>query len=200
MKYILFSLAFSLSIFAACNSPHVDSRKPEEPKALKDETSSGEIFLSKRGTGNMIDELYAELMEKTPQLKEFDAKINKIEDSKKDSTNPFVKFDSKNQAYFTATDTYLASIQDSVLRSRIKEIIASNIEKYKVSIIEDTHLLTIIDQKSVTLNDLYKALKLTQTLTIMEDYQKKHHPSTKSLEKYIKQQDEAIKQTGQLIH
>jgi hypothetical protein len=80
-------------------------------------------------------------------------------------------------------------------------LIANSLQKYNTSIAKHTALLNAIDSSSLTVNDLYTALKITKTLPIIELYQQQHLPSTKPLEGYLQQQQIVIKQLdGKMKH
>ena len=83
--------------FGSCNNSRTqDKDKQETPKALDDKSSS-EIF-SKRGADDLIESLYKELADKTPELKDLEDKIENITKSKTDSTESFDKYNEKNEA------------------------------------------------------------------------------------------------------
>ena len=60
------------------------------------EKSSSEILFSKSRYDDLVESLYAELVEKNPGLKELEKTIADLKDQKSDSVKPFTKFDSKN--------------------------------------------------------------------------------------------------------
>ena len=96
---ILLSILIFLMLFSCDSSRTQETPQNETPKALEDKTSSSEI-VSKRGYNDLIESLYEELVEKTPDLKELETQIDKLAGSKSDSLEQFSKYNGKNQSYY----------------------------------------------------------------------------------------------------
>jgi hypothetical protein len=75
----------------------------------------------------------------------------------------------------------------------MKKLITLSFTKYDASISRHNNILNSIETKNLTLNDLHTVLKISRTLPIIEKYQRDNLPTTKSLEGFSKQLDEAIK-------
>lgn len=187
----LFISALFVLVLASCNSKRVQVKpQPEIPKALEDKSSYE--FISKRGSGyDLVDNLYKELVSHDPKLKELEVRIDELNSSESDSTEAFRNFDTKVQSYFSAVDMNIAAIKDSLLRERMKLLIASNQTKYKAQIAGHNELLKTIDRNKAVMADLYNVLKIVRTLPLIEKYQKENLPSSKSIDGFIKQQDRA---------
>jgi hypothetical protein len=177
---------------ASCdNSPDREKSNTETPKALDDKSASYEI-VSKRGNSDLIENLYDELVEKTPELKELESKIDNLNDSKSDSLDQFEKYDRKNNVYYNAAVNHIGQINDTVLRDQLKHLITSSETKYNLKISSHSNLLNLIEAKTLTLNDLHEVLKITRTLPLIEKYQNNNLPNTKALQGYLKQLDETL--------
>ncbi len=189
----LFIAAFILLTFASCsNNRTKDQPVQETSKALEDESSSYKI-VSKRGYEDLVESLYYELVSKDLELKKFEDKLEELNKSKGDSTELFEKFNSKNQSYFGSAERYVAEINDSLLRDKIKFLLANNLTKYNSKIAKHSELLKLIESKQMTIADLHNVLKIVKTLSVIDKYQNDNLPDTKSLEGYIKQQEQTIK-------
>ena len=98
-KYLLSLLIISLIFMTvSCNGNQNENRNSEvqNPEALQDDIKLKS--LSKRG-GNLIDELYAELVEKTPELKKLETELESFQDK---DWHPSVDFMAElNQYYIT---------------------------------------------------------------------------------------------------
>src|SRR5882757_4366399 len=121
----LFYFLFISVILFSCNNNRASSpgmKQQETPKALQTDKSSSEIsFSSKsRGYGDLVDELYNELLEKNAALSSLEHGIEKIKDDSKDSAELFNAFDAKNSSYYNAATRHLGSVKDAVLKERIK--------------------------------------------------------------------------------
>ena len=189
---IFISTILVLTLVSCDNTRTQDKPKQETPKALEDKTSSYEL-LSKRGYDDLVESLYNELVSKNIDLKKLEDKIAELNKSKNDTTNLFDKFNEKNQSYFNAANRHIAEIKDSVLRDKMKILIANNLTKYNSSIARHNELLKTLEGKSLTILDLHNILKIVRTLPLIEKYQSDNLPNIKSFEGYIKQQDETIK-------
>lgn len=185
-------LIFVLSLASCNNNRTQENPKPETPKALEDKSASYDV-ISKRSDGDLVESIYNELVSKNSDLKKLEDKIDELNKGKRDSTSSFNKFNEKNQAYFISADWHIAGIKDSLLREKMKVLIASNLTNYNSSISKHKELLKIIENKNLTIADLHIIVKIVNTLPLIDKYQKDNLPGTKTFEGYIKQQDEAIK-------
>src|SRR6185295_19337560 len=85
----------------SCDSPK--DKKPitqDTPKAL--EEKSLERISSKRGNGDLVDNIYDELVSKSPALEDIENNIAKVQESKNDSLSSFNKYDDKNRQYYSS--------------------------------------------------------------------------------------------------
>jgi hypothetical protein len=193
MKLEIIVSSIIVLAFASCgNSQTQEKSKPATPKALADNSSSYEI-VSKRGSGDLVEGLYNELVDNTPELKELEGKIDRLNTSKSDSTELFDKYNSHNRSYYSSADTHVGQIKDSVLKDKIKLLISSSLTKYNSKISAHSDLLKSIEAETATLSDLHELLKITRTLPIIEKYQNTSLPSTKSLQDYLKHLNETVK-------
>lgn len=175
----------------ACDSPRIQQKPQKEtPKALEDQ-SSYEI-IPKRGGEDLVENLYNELVSKDLKLKELEVRIDELNSSRHDSTVSFGNFNGKMQSYFRSADRHVSEISDSLLRDKIKLLIAGNLTKYNARVAGHNELLQTIERKNVKLSDLHGVLKIVRTLPVIEKYQKDNLPGIKSLEGFIKQQDQAV--------
>ena len=115
---------------ASCDNTHTqDKPKQETPKALEDKSSSYEI-VSKRSYDDLVESLYKELVTKDIDLKKLEDKIDELNNSKTDTTELFDKFNGKNQSYFNSADRHVSEINDSLVREKMKNILALQLAKY----------------------------------------------------------------------
>ena len=176
----------------SCDNRQQDKPKQETPKALEDKSSSYEI-VSKRSYDDLVESLYTELLTKDIDLKRLEDKIDELRKSKSDTTELFDNFIEKNQSYFSSADRHVSEIKDSLLRDKIKNLVAIQLTKYNSRIVRHNELLKLIETKQMTISDLHNVLKIVRTLPLIDKYQKDNIPNTKSFEGYIKQQEPVIK-------
>lgn len=188
--YLLLTSVILLAI--SCDNPGTRSQSENEtPKALDDNSASYE-YISKRGYGDLMESLYSELADKTPELKALEMSVDKLTESKSDSLELFTNYNGKNQRYYRSAEDHLGQIKDTVLKEKMKRLIEASLMKYDQSVLKHNTIINAIDKKTITLNDLHLILKITRTLPIIENYQRDNLPSTRSIEGYATQLDKAI--------
>jgi hypothetical protein len=192
------TVAFSFLLFSCKQSGNDFQATPGTPEALREENKSG-ISLSKgRANDDLVEGLYAELLVKNPELAELEKTIENLDDQKRDSIEIFNVFNQKNTSYYNSAERYSAGIKDSLLRRKIKTIIDNSKNNYDRRIAANEHLISILDVKEKTLEDLHVVLKLAKTLPIIDKYQADNKPSVKPVENVIRHFDKSIKQADTL--
>jgi hypothetical protein len=191
---ILFSI-----LFAACKQSGNDVQSsPGTPESLQEKSNSEIGFSKKRMPEDLVESLYAELLEKNTDLNELEKTIENLDEQKHDSLNSFKMFDEKNTSYYNSTERYVRNIQDSLLRMKIKTIIDNSLKSYDQRIAANENLISILGVKDKALDDLHIVLKLVKTLPLIEKYQADNKPSVKPIEKVINHFDKAIQRADTL--
>jgi len=191
-KQILISI-FVLLTFVSCDNSRIKEikeQKPETPAALQEDRSSG--IISKRGYDDILESLYKELANKTPELNELETKMKSLSGSKNDSTELYDRYNRKNKSYYNSANSHLTQINDSVLRKRLRSMISASLKHYNSKIYRHSEILKSIDKKTMTLDDLHEVLMITTTLPFIENYQNDNLPATKSIDGYSKQLDKVL--------
>lgn len=187
------SILLLLGLLSCTSKPQREKPKQQTPAALNDERSYSAPTKTKRGEeGNLVARLYDELAEKDSALQRLENNIQDLQNSQSDSAAQIWNFKSKMENYYTSTDYALKDIRDSVLREKMKILITRNMERYNSRMEKNNELLKTIDNKNIRISDLHVALKITQTLPVIEKYQKQNLPATKPLDGYIRQQDKTL--------
>jgi hypothetical protein len=199
MKATLLSALFIFVLLAACkNNKGQENQQPEIPKALEEKGSFSSI--TKRGyNNNVVEDLYNELVEKTPELKTLENQIDNLNSGRNDSAEVFNTYNVKNTLYYSQANQAVGLIKDSSIKEKIKELIANSNKKFAAKIDEHTKLLDAIDTKLLTLGDLHTFLKIKRTLPIMEKYQNDNLPTLKPIDAYVKQVDATLKLIDTLV-
>lgn len=186
-------LSIVVLTLAACNGNRKDEKTiPETPKALEDKSSSYDV-VSKRGNEDLVENLYKELVSKDKDLKKLEDRVRELSSSQSDSTELFDNYNEKNQDYFRSAERHLTDIKDSLVREKMKNLVALQLANYNSRIARHNELVKIIQERQITIADLVTLLKITRTLPLIEKYQKDNLPGTKSLDGYIKEQEAVIK-------
>jgi hypothetical protein len=183
-------------VLASCSQPTPEA--PPMPKALEDNSHSYDLG-SSRNYDDLVESLYAELLKNNVDLKQLEENIKALRNNKADSTLLFDKFNEKNQLYYSAADRHISTMNDSLMRDKMKMMIATNLAKYNKAIGKHTELTKMIAANNLSIEDLHTMLKIVKTLPLIEKYQNDNLPNTKSMEGFIKQQEETIKQLDTLV-
>jgi hypothetical protein len=200
MKKVLIPL--TVLILVSCTSRKENKTTPQAavPKALQDHKENKLISYSKRGPEDLVEELYDEKVRSSPALKAIEELIERLNKSKNDSLEVFNDFKTKNQQYYGFANSHLNSIKDSVLKKEIEAVIEKNLLAYKnrTSRLED--LVTSLNNRSGSADDGHTALMIVISLGMMNEYQQKNMPSTKSIETVINDYDRLIQKMDSVIN
>lgn len=167
----------------------------ETPKVFnqKDDNYLGTVY--SRYDSDLISKLYEEAIEKDSKLKKLNTAINKMAGLKKDSIEEYSEFSQTNKSYWLTTNRYISQLQDSALKESTLEIFKALELKYQIKISDYEQKLTVINEKTLLLNDQLILIKLLITEPLMENYQMNEKPDIKVLENIILQYDNLIKET-----
>jgi hypothetical protein len=193
----LLSISIVLTIIVSCNNNRLQPQQ-ETPKAL-DENDKSYSLVTKRGYDeDILESLYGELVDKTPELEKLEEDIDIIYSSKGDSLEAFTNFDSKNDRYYNSADIHAQGIKDSLLRQKMKNLIQASLTNYNSLTAPHNNLLNSIESKQATLGDVHTALKIVRTLPVIAKYQKNSLPDTKPLEGYSQKLSKTIREAQTL--
>ena len=197
LPYLLLILAL-----AACNTPKKEytPQQEEPPKALQEKSSVGGLLSKGRGSEDLVESLYKELMEKSPELAALEKNINLVTEMQHDSLDLFERFNGKNTLYYNAAKRHMQSLSDSSLKTEITNLIEQSMAGYNQRISGHDALIATINQQSSKLDDLHIMLKLVRTMAAMEKFQRSNLPDQKSLRNVSNSFSGTIKQADTLIH
>jgi len=189
MKTILTLLFLSLFLVSSC-SDNESSQDSNTPSSLQ--TKSSDVIY-KRSYEDLVESMYKELAEKTPELSDLEKKIISLKEGEEDSTKTFIIYNEKNQSYYNTASLKVKQVKDSVLRAKINSLIEKSLSKYNGNVVVHRNLLNTIDKKNASLNDLHLLLKITRTLPIIEKYQSSNKPSNKPINGFLNELNNTIK-------
>ena len=196
-KYKLTAFTLLLLVIASCDNRARIKEDKATPQALEDDKS---FNISKRGYDDMVQHLYAELSEETPELNRLEVDIKNLEQGQIDSSKSFNQYNEKSLQYYYSASSHYEKIKDSVVRNKMKDLILNSQKKYNLESSASTNLIKYIDAKLITLEDLHNVLKITRTLPLIEKYQREKLPSAKPLKDFSTKLDKTLKYTDSIIH
>ncbi len=194
----LFLFLFVLLLSCSENKPKVLQQHNNVPQALAEQKSDASLF-TKRSGNDLVQELYEELLKSDPSLITFENAVLELPAQKSDSLNYYQVFTAKNFQYYTSAETYLSQIKDSVLKNRIKALLAESRLKSENALSEHQKLIAEIDTKNNRLADLHYAIRIAVTLPVMEKYQKENNPSTAPIKAINNKYDALITKADSLF-
>ena len=194
----VFGTIFILTLLVSCGGGQTENNKPtqqETPKALQD--SKLQIKSYSR-SGDLTEELYQELVGKTPALKKLEDDLDAFIPKPNDLKDKFNQYDSKSNSYYNSANYKATAISDSLLKKKIILLIMTSNNKYSAKTAELNSLLKQISKDGATLNDHHSVLKIVLTLPMIEKYQDDNKPNKKEIKDLINQQEKLIIQTDSL--
>ena len=200
MKTNFTYLAFIFFLGISCKNSHTSPDKNSStPTALEEKNSSG-AFLTKSRTGDLVEELYQEIANKTKDLKDMELAIKDIYESKEDSTEKFNTYNSKIQLYFNSASEHTLQIKDSLIKEKMQQLIANNLSQYNLRISDQKDLLALIDSGNNTLTDLHTVVKIVSTIPLINQFEIDKIPSISPLIAYKNKLDKTIKMTEKMAN
>ena len=169
-----------------CNSKKERSNNQHAPEVLQTNKKESSLSFKKRGSEDLITELYKEKLKDSPDLLEIEELYSELNENKPDSLEDFHDYDSKNKQYYNSANDYLNSLQDSVLKKEIGQLLQNSLNRYNVRIGRLTSFENALDSTTLSSTNRHIILKVLVTLKMMEQYQKDNIPSTKPIEAVIK--------------
>lgn len=192
IKKHLFILLFGCTTLLCCNEPKKESSsRNETPEVLKDEDY---VSSYSRSRNDLIERLYAGLVEKSDTLKRLETEIKNYKSEKSETNEKFDKFDMKSKSYYFVAELDVKAIKDSLLRKQIFLIIKDSKKKYRVKTKELNLLIEQIDNNNTAIEDYYSVMKIIKTLPLVEKYQTDNLLKSEEFKKLIEKQNKLNQQ------
>ena len=196
-----FACITAISIFSCTEKNRNSSQQGNNdiPVALQENQKSSLSEIKKREPEDILEELYREFKKEDTSLQQLSDNIATLQKQKRDSTEVFQKFDSKNDDYYNSAKLHYNRIGDSLLHKRIKVLIETSLVEYDRRAAMNENLLKLLEKRKATLDDIEEAVKIITTLSVIERYQQGNFPPAASLEAIVQEYDNAINKANILI-
>jgi len=192
-KTLKFSLIVMFFMTISCGQDKTEKTTIQEtPVALQD----NDLEIKSYSRSDIVEELYQELVEKTPQLKRLEndlATFNSVDHAEK-----FDNYDNKSSQYYNVANGNATTITDTILRKRILSIIENSQKEYENKTKELKSLRKLISDNNSTINDYHSTLKIILTLPLIQKYQSDNLPEKIIFKDGILEQERLIKQLDSL--
>ncbi|MES2266227.1 MAG: hypothetical protein V4520_05685 [Bacteroidota bacterium] len=168
------------------------TEKTELPESLDE--PKGDVLSFKRYSsgGNLVDAIYFDLVKKTPNLERLEAQLEKFNVDKADSLAAFNNYAGKVESYYNSANQNLEHIEDTVLKERLKVLLAAERGRYKSKANKFETLIKDIDNENLVIKDYYETLKIVATLPVIVKYQNNNIPDIRSI-KAVNDQAKSLK-------
>lgn len=189
-----------LTLLTSCAGKQTEhkqtDKKEETPKTLQDHTLDVSGYSR---SGDLTEELYEEVVDKIPALKQLEKDIEALKQQTNQVTGKFNQYNSKSNHYYSSADYKASAITDSLLRQKMNALIAGSRKKYSEKNADINAVLKQISDNSVTINDHHTVLKIMLTLPLIEKYQDDYKPGKETFEAFKLQQEKLLEQIDQSI-
>lgn len=196
MKKILFSSILILSLVSC--SENKSENKPIVQNAVDNADSSVKGSFESSRNENMVYQIYTELMKSDKNLQILDEKITKTDEKTEKVTSQYNDVIGKTEAYYADANALTRAINDTLLKQKINEAIATSSEKYQLKTKRIKDLLEEVDKNRIKLHDQYVIFQIKKTLPEIEKYQNAHPLKTDSLENFINKQNQLLNELKNL--
>ncbi|GAA5102316.1 hypothetical protein GCM10023210_43210 [Chryseobacterium ginsengisoli] len=193
MKKIFITSTLFLLLFSCGESK---SDKPTIENAVDNAESSVASSLTKgtrySGQGNMVHQIYDELIKNNKSLQILDNKVNEVDNKTEETTSKYDHIIYKSESYYNDAESLAKSVSDSVTKKEIEKEIKISSEKYNLKIKQIKDLVEKINKNREKIHDTYIIFKIRKTLPEIEKYQNAHPLKTDSLENFINKQNQLL--------
>lgn len=199
MKKIFFIPALTFSIISCTENKSQDHNIVEEAAENTESSVSSSI---KKNTysrdGNLVHEIYQELIKNDKALQDLDKRITVINKETEDVITGYDDVIQKSETYYNDATALSNSVTDSVTKKQIEREIKASSEKYEIKTQTIRDLITKIKANKTTVHDQYLIFKIRKTLPEIEKYQKAHPLKTDSLSQFINKQNQLLEELKKL--
>lgn len=201
MKKILFASILALSLLSCRENQSKQAPVVENAVDNAESSVSGAIKKNTRYSsreGNLVHEIYQELIKNDKNLQDLDTKIDNIQKDAETSISEYDDIIGKSETYYNDASALLNSLTDSVTKKQIEKEIKASAEKYDVKTQTIRNLIAKIKANRTTLHDQYLVFKIRKTLPEIEKYQSAHPLKTDHLDQFINKQNKLLEELKNL--
>ncbi|WP_426482700.1 hypothetical protein [Chryseobacterium sp. R2ACT005] len=194
MKKILFASILAFSVISC--KENKSRQAPIVENAVDNAESSVSGSIKKNATysrgGNLVNEIYEELIKNDKSLQELDNRIENIQKETETAISEYDDIIGKSEIYYNDATTLSSSVTDSITKKQIEEEIKASSKKYDVKTQAIRDLIGKIKANKAVLYDQYIVFKIRKTLPEIEKYQNAHPLKTDSLNQFINKQNQLL--------
>lgn len=193
MKKILFASILAFSVISCKENKSRQAPVVENAVDNAESTVSSSI---KKNTysrnGNLVHEIYQELIKNDKILQDLDKKMQIIDQEAENAITEYDDVIRKSETYYNDATALSNSVTDSITKKQIEAEIKTSSDQYNIKTQAIRDLITKIRANRVTLHDQYIVFKIRKTLPEIEKYQNAHPLKTNSLNQFINKQNQLL--------
>lgn len=167
----------------------------DTPKSLEDKSYKFQGYSSKGDRGSVIQRMYEEAIANNADLKNFDSKINAIDEMKSDSMRAYHAYLSKVDNYWSTVDQYINQLNDTVLAKAVNKYFAKNELEYNAKIAPLKNQEATINGLHRILEDQHVLMKLMVTAPMMKRYMNNEFPNIQTFKRIQSEFETLIEQS-----
>ena len=201
MKKILFASALVLSLLSCRENKSQQAPALENAVDNAESSVSGSIKKNTRYTsrsGNLVHEIYQELIKNDKALQDLDERIEIIDKETEDAITEYDDVIQKSETYYNDAMALSNSVTDSVTKKQIEKEIKTSSDQYNVKTQTIRDLIAKIKTNRATLHDQYVVFKIRKTLPEIEKFQSAHPLKTDNLNQFINKQNQLLEELKKL--
>lgn len=196
MKKILFASALVLSLLSC--KENKSRNAPAVENAVDNAESSVSGSLKSYRKGNMVDQIYHELIKNDQNLKTLDNRIIEINEESGKVLAVYGETLQKSESFYADAYYQAGTIKDSLLKQQLEKEIKISSDTYDLKISKVKELIAKVNKNSDDINNLYTAFKIRKTLPEIEKYQNAHPMKTDQLDNFINKQNQLLNELKNL--
>jgi hypothetical protein len=157
--------------------------------------------MSKSGSrygGNMVDEIFAALMDKEENLKKLEEKIQNLQKESSKVISENEKVISKSAIYYVDAKSKTESISDSLTKKGALEMIKQSSDRFDLKTQKLRELLAQAKLNGQKIDDSYTIFKIKKTIPEIEKYQNDNPIELNNLNNYINRQMQLLAELQKL--
>ncbi|KQS92467.1 hypothetical protein [Chryseobacterium sp. Leaf394] len=196
MKKSLISTSLFLLIFSCSEKPE---NKPLENNVVDNVESSSSISLkSARGKGNLVLDIYSEMLKNDKKLQNLEQQIENVYKNTNVVISEYENIINKSDSYYNDAEQLTRSITDSLVKKEIERDIKFSYERYDLKTKKIKDLIVLINKNTSVIQDQHTIFKIRKTLPEIEKYQNAHPLKTDSLDNFINKQNQLLNELRNL--
>ena len=188
-KNIYFALILCVISCKDDNSVTTTPKVAQENVVENVGAKSNQLEKRYKGSDDIVEEIYQELILNDKELTKLDAKIRDLNNSTEDIIRQYRNILSKSESYYAEARKKTESITDSLMRNKLDSVILNSAMTYDGRVIDVRNAISHAQNNMKNINDLYTAYKIQRTLPEIEKYQKSNPFDLTNLNKLVEKQN-----------